>query len=205
MITEKRRVILASNNLHKIEEIKRILRAFPFEVISLKEANIDIEVLEDGKTFEENAYKKAKEIMELTNEICLADDSGLEVYALDNAPGVYSARFSGEPCNDMRNNEKLLAMLSEVSEKERRARFVSSLVMLFPDGKDIRVEGYVEGTIGHVGVGSNGFGYDPLFIIPHLGKTFAELTSDEKNEISHRGNALKLLREKLEGLGFNVE
>jgi XTP/dITP diphosphohydrolase len=204
MINKKRKVIIASNNSHKIEEIKEILRAFPYEVISLKEANIDFEVVEDGKTFEENAYKKAKEIMELTNEICLADDSGLEVYALDSAPGVYSARFSGEPSNDRRNNEKLLRVLLKVPEDERGARFVSSLVMLFPEGLDIRAEGYVEGVIGHVGVGNNGFGYDPLFIIPKLNKTFAQLTTEEKNAISHRGNALKLLKTRLE-CAFNCE
>lgn len=196
-----RKVILASNNLHKIEEIKSILTDFQYEVFSLKEAGIDIDVVEDGKTFEENAFKKAKEIMDITGEICLADDSGLEVYALDGAPGVYSARFSGEHGNYKKNNEKLKEMLKNTTEDKRGARFVSSIVMLFPEGRDIRVEGYVEGVIGHEEIGDNGFGYDPLFVIPELDRTFAQLSSDEKNAISHRGNALKLLKVKLEELG----
>lgn len=195
-----RKVILASNNLHKIEEIKAILSDFPFDVISLKEAGLEVEVEEDGKTFEENAFKKAKEIMDLTGEICIGDDSGLEVFALDGAPGVFSARYSGEHGDYKKNNEKLLNELNGVLEKDRGARFVSSIAMLFPEGSLIRVEGYVEGAIGYVGVGDNGFGYDPLFIIPTLAKTFAELSSDEKNAISHRGNALKLLKEKLREL-----
>lgn len=197
-----RKVILASNNLHKIEEIKDILCDFPFEVMSLKEAGIDIDVEENGKTFEENAYKKAKEIMDMTGEVCLADDSGLEVYALKGAPGVYSARFSGVHGDYRKNNEKLIEMMNNIPEEKRGARFVSSIVMLFPDGVDIRVEGYVEGYIGHKETGENGFGYDPLFFIPKLNKTFAQLSSDEKNAISHRGEALKLLKIKLEQMGL---
>ena len=199
--TNNRKVILASNNSHKIEEIKAILSSFQYEVVSLKEAGIEVDVIEDGKTFEENAFKKAKEIMDLTGEICLADDSGLEVYALDGAPGVYSARFSGQHGNYKKNNEKLIEMMENVQPEKRGARFVSSIVMLFPEGKDIRVEGYVEGIIGYEEIGENGFGYDPLFIIPKLDKTFAQLSSDEKNAISHRGNALELLKVKLEEIG----
>lgn len=194
-----RKIILASNNAHKIEEIKEILKNFPFQVISLKEAGIDIDVEEDGKTFEQNAYKKAKEIMKITGEISLADDSGLEVYALDGAPGVYSARFSGEHGNNKKNNEKLIEVLREVPAQERGARFVCSMILLFPegDGKEIKAEGYVEGVIGYEEKGENGFGYDPLFIIPELNKTFAQLEASEKNAISHRGRALEILRAKL--------
>lgn len=202
MMNRNRKVIIASNNLHKIEEIKAILKDFPFEVISLKEAGVTAEVEENGKTFEDNAYIKAKEIMELTGEICLADDSGLEVMALGGEPGVYSARYAGEHGNDKKNNQKLLERLGGFPEGKRDARFVSSIVMLFPDGKDIRAEGYVYGEIGFCERGANGFGYDPLFSIPKLNKTMAELTSDEKNAISHRGNALALLKKKLEELNI---
>lgn len=194
------RVIIASNNKHKIDEISAILKDFSYEVISQNAAGVNKEVEENGKTFEENAYKKAKEIMEITDEICLADDSGLEVFALNGAPGVYSARFSGVHGNDQKNKEKLLEMMKGVPEAQRGARFVSSIAMVFPDGLVIKVEGYVEGVIGYEEHGNNGFGYDPLFIIPHLNKTFAELSSDEKNAISHRGEALKKLKLKLEEL-----
>lgn len=197
-----RKVIIASNNEHKTREIKEILKEFPFDVVTMKEAGIDTEVVEDGKTFKENASKKAKEIMELTGEICLADDSGLEVSALNGAPGVYSARFAGEHGNNKKNNEKLLQLMLEVPKSKRSARFVSAISMYFPDGKEILVEGYVNGIIGYEEKGSNGFGYDPLFIIPEFDKTFAELSSEHKNSISHRGEALKLLVIKLKEAGF---
>lgn len=192
-----KRIILASNNEHKIIEIREILKNFGFEIISLKDADIDIEIVEDGETFEENAYKKANEIMRITGEAVLADDSGLEVDALHGQPGVLSARFSGEHGNDKKNNEKLLSMLKDVPENLRTARFVCSIVLLFPDGTEIKAYGHVNGVIGYVERGINGFGYDPLFIIPELNKSFAELSGSEKNAISHRGRALEQLREKL--------
>lgn len=197
-----RKVIIASNNEHKTKEIREILKEFPFQVITMKEAGIEVEVVEDGTTFSENATKKAKEIMELTGEICLADDSGLEVEALGGAPGVYSARFAGEHGNNKKNNEKLLEMLKEVPREQRKARFVSAISMYFPDGLEIIVEGYVHGLIGFEEKGVNGFGYDPLFIIPEYNKTFAEIAPETKNSISHRGEALKLLVEKLREIGF---
>jgi len=197
-----RKVIIASNNDHKTREIKEILKEFPFQVITMKEAGIDVEVVEDGTTFKENASKKAREIMELTGEICLADDSGLEVEALGGAPGVYSARFGGEHGNNKKNNEKLLKMLNAVPSEQRKARFVSSISMCFPDNSEIIVEGYVNGLIGFEEIGTNGFGYDPLFIIPEYNKTFAEIPPEVKNSISHRGEALKLLVEKLREIGF---
>jgi XTP/dITP diphosphohydrolase len=191
------KIIIASNNAHKIKEIKEILQNFNFEVVSLSEAGVNVEVEEDGKTFEENAFKKAKTIMDLTGQASLADDSGLEVYALNGAPGVYSARFSGEHGNDSKNNEKLLELMKEVPDTKRGARFVSSIVLLFPDGRVIKAEGYAEGKIGQEEKGIGGFGYDPLFFIPKFNKTFAQLGSKEKNAISHRGEALKLLKQKL--------
>lgn len=199
-IKDIRKIILASNNKHKIEEIKSIFKNFPYEIISLKEAGIDIDVIEDGETFEENAYKKAKEIMDVSGEATLADDSGLEVFALDGKPGVYSARFGGEHGNDRKNNLKLLELLKNTPEEERGAQFVSVIVLLTPGRDKIVARGEVKGVIGYEEKGENGFGYDPLFIIPELNKTFAELIAEEKNSISHRARALDVLKNKLESM-----
>lgn len=198
MSNNKRRLIIASNNAHKIEEIRDILGDLNYEILSLKEAGIDVDIEENGSTFEENSYIKARAICELTHEAVLADDSGLEVYALNGAPGVHSARFAGEHGNDRKNNSKLLELLKDVPEGKRGARFVSAIVMLTTQGERITGNGFVEGSIGYSERGSNGFGYDPLFIVPHLNKTFAELTSEEKNSISHRKRALEDLKKKLQ-------
>lgn len=198
MTTKGNRLIIASNNAHKIDEIKNILKDLNYEILSLKEAGIDIDVEENGSTFEENSYIKAKAIFDLTNEAVLADDSGLEVYALNGAPGVYSARFAGEHGNDCKNNDKLLKLLKDIPDEDRGARFVSVIVMLTPDENKFVGKGYVKGKIGYKEKGSNGFGYDPLFIVPELNKTYAELTSDEKNSISHRKRALEDLKIKLQ-------
>jgi XTP/dITP diphosphohydrolase len=197
-----RTIVIASNNMHKVEEIKAILCAFDYKVLTMAEAGIDVEVVEDGMTFAENAYKKAKEIMDLTGQICIADDSGLEVYALGGAPGVFSARYAGEHANYQKNNEKLLEELKNVQMKDRGARFVTSIALIFPNGNTVRAEGHVEGIIGFDYAGDNGFGYDPLFIYPPKSKTFAELSSEEKNAISHRGRALVKLKEELDKINF---
>ena len=201
MTSKGNRLIIASNNAHKIGEIKTILKDMNYCILSLKEAGIDIDVEENGSTFEENSYIKAKAIFDLTRGegAVLADDSGLEVYALDGAPGVHSARFAGEHGNDRKNNDRLLELLKDVPDEKRGARFASAIVMLTPNGNKIEGKGYVEGRIGYEEKGSNGFGYDPLFIVPELNKTFAELTSDEKNNISHRKRALEDLKRKLQG------
>lgn len=191
------RIIIASNNSHKVDEIKEILKDFPYEVVSLKEAGIDVEVEENGKTFIENARIKATAIVNLTGEAALADDSGLEVYALNGEPGVYSARYSGEHGNYKKNNLKLLDNMKDIPKDKRGARFTCAMVFLTPENVEIIAEGHVEGVIGFEEKGSNGFGYDPLFIVPELNKTFAELTSEEKNAISHRGRALADLKKKL--------
>ena len=192
-----KRIIIASNNAHKIHEIKAMLKDFPYEVLSLKEAGIAIEIEENGKTFEDNAYIKAKAIADLTGDAALADDSGLEVDALGGKPGVYSARYAGEHGDDKANNNKLLDELNGVPQEKRTARFVCAMVLLTPDGMRIDARGTVEGIIGYEEIGENGFGYDPLFDIPQLQKTFAQLTEEEKNSMSHRGNALKELRKKM--------
>ncbi|SEF84350.1 XTP/dITP diphosphohydrolase [Caloramator fervidus] len=184
------KIILASNNPHKVEEIKSILGKYGIYVLSLKEAGIEIEIEEDGKTFEENALKKARQVYKITKTPCIADDSGLEVFALNGAPGVYSARFSGEHGNYKKNNQKLLELLKDVKEEDRGARFVSVIAFIDDNGEEILARGEVYGSIGFEERGTNGFGYDPLFIIPYLQKTFAELSSEEKNSISHRKKAL---------------
>jgi len=195
-----KRLILASNNKKKIMEMKEILKELDIEVKSLENENIDIDVIEDGKTFEENAKKKAKEIYEFLLKrgdkdfIVLADDSGLVVDYLNGEPGIYSARYAGEHGNDKKNNEKLLEKLSGVSKENRRAKFICQLAMFTDRGEYFKVTGEAKGYIIEELNGAGGFGYDPLFFYEQLNKTFAELTSEEKNKISHRGNALKELK-----------
>lgn len=195
------KIIIASNNKHKVDEIKDILKGFCDEILSLKEAGIDCEVEENGTTFEENAYIKAKTIVDLTGLPCIADDSGLEVDALNGAPGVYSARFSGEHGNYKKNNEKLLSLLKGVPREKRGARFVTAIALVTPEGDKIFARGEIRGIITEEELGSNGFGYDPLFLVVELNKTFAQLSSQEKNSISHRGRALNDLKEKLVSIG----
>jgi XTP/dITP diphosphohydrolase len=196
-------MVIASKNKHKLEEIKDILGELPLLIQSMDEVGLtQLEVIEDGETFEENSMKKAKEIMALTGKIALADDSGLAVDVLNGEPGVYSARFSGEGATDRKNNEKLLEMMENVPFEKRTARFVSVISVTFPNGKEIVVRGECEGMIGFEEKGSHGFGYDPLFIIPEYNKTFSELGTEIKNKISHRAKALeKLKREFIKVLG----
>lgn len=194
----KKRVVLASSNKHKFEEIKAILEGFKYDLVTLDEVNLgNLEIEETGITFEENAYIKAKTVADLTGEITLADDSGLVVDALNGAPGIHSARYAGELSNDIRNNKKLIAELEGIPTSERSARFVSVIVMLFPNGDKLEAKGTLEGVIGHSPAGHNGFGYDPLFIVPELNRCLAELPIEEKNEISHRANAFRQLKELL--------
>ena len=198
-----RKIVLASNNIKKIKELKEILKDYPYEIYSLKDMNIDIEVEEDGLTFEENAKKKAKEIHEyLLNKknsdfIVLSDDSGLEVDCLNGAPGIYSARYAGEHGNDYNNNVKLLEDMKAFKGDDRSARFVCVIAVVFEDGNVKTVRGEVEGRIIEELKTEGGFGYDPLFFYNGFNKTFGEATPEEKNEISHRGNALKKLKEIL--------
>lgn len=198
-----KKLILASNNKKKIKEIKDILKGLDVEVKSLEDENINIDVVEDGKTFEENAKKKAKEIYEflLKREdkdfIVLGDDSGLAVDYLGGEPGIYSARYSGEHGNDKKNNEKLLNNLKGISREKRSAKFICQLAMFTDKGEYFSVIGDVHGYIIEELHGEGGFGYDPLFFYEPLNKTFGELTPKEKNEISHRGAALKKLKKVL--------
>lgn len=191
-------VIAATQNQHKIKEIDAITAAYGFEIKDLGYAGLaDLEVVEDGDTFSANSLKKAMEVHKACGQITLADDSGLAVDALDGAPGVYSARFAGEDANDEKNNEKLLQLLESVPEEKRTARFVSVITMVFPGGEALSARGECEGTILRKAAGANGFGYDPLFVPVGFQKSFAELTPEEKNQISHRANALKVLETML--------
>ena len=195
------KIIFATKNQGKLKEIRSIMSDVNAEILSMEEAGIDIDVIEDGKTFEENALKKATEIMKVCNEIVLADDSGLEVDYLDKAPGVYSARYMGEDTPYSIKNAKIIELLSKAKGDERSARFVSVIAASFPNGETFTTRGTIEGLIDYEIKGENGFGYDPIFLVPSLNKTTAQLTLEEKNEISHRGKSLKamkdLLKEKL--------
>ena len=184
-------IVAASRNRHKIEEIEAITKKFGMRIISRDEAGIPpVEIEEDGQTFEENSFKKASEIMKLCGQITLADDSGLMVDYLNGAPGVYSARFAGEDGNDAKNNEKLLKLREGVPADKRTAKFVSVITMVYPDGTVLTARGECPGTILTAPAGDGGFGYDPLFVPEGYEKTFAQLTADEKNAISHRAVAL---------------
>lgn len=189
-----KRIIAASSNAHKIKEIQAIMSKFGMEVVSRKDAGIpDFEIEEDGETFEENSYKKAYEIMKVCGEITVADDSGLMVDYLGGAPGVYSARFAGEECDDNKNNEKLIKLLYGLSAEDRKAKFVSVITLVYPGGETLVARGECPGRIIEAPTGENGFGYDPLFVPDGYEKTFAQLSEEEKNEISHRAKALEVL------------
>ena len=189
------KLIIASNNKNKIREIKEILSDKFSEILSLSEAGISHETIEDGETFIENARKKALEIAEISGEYAIADDSGLCVDALGGAPGVYSARYSGEHGNDEENN--LLLLKNMENEKNRKAHYTAAIVLASPDGKTTEAEGYMLGEVMYSPKGNGGFGYDPLIFLPEMNKTVADLTPTEKNQISHRAKALEKLLEKL--------
>ena len=192
-----KRFIVATKNQGKLREIEEILVDFPFEVVSMEEAGIGLEIEENGSTFEENALIKARTVSKISGGIVMADDSGLAVDYLDGAPGIYSSRFAGEGATDEDKNLKLLGLLEGVPREKRAARFVCAVAVVFPDGMYFTVNGTCEGYIGSKPIGANGFGYDPLLYIPGQGKTVAELDSDVKNAISHRGKALRLMVEEL--------
>lgn len=200
------RLIAATRNRGKLEEIAQILEQFPFNVVSMAEAGVADDIEETGSSFEENALIKAKKVWEAmgTGEIVLADDSGLEVDYLDGAPGVYSARYAGEGASDADRNRKLLGVLAGVPADKRSARFVCAIAMVFPDGNDLIVRGTCEGMIAFEPAGTNGFGYDPLFYVPSVGATIAQMDAETKNKISHRGNALRQLAERLKQI-WNIK
>ncbi len=197
-------IIFATGNQGKMREIKKILEGLRVngkeaEILSMKEAGIEIDIVEDGSTFEENAVIKAKAVAkEAKDAIVLADDSGLEVDYLDKEPGIYSARYMGEDTPYSQKNANIISRLAGVEDEKRTARFVCTIAAALPGGAVITETATIEGRIGYEEKGTNGFGYDPIFYVPTYGKTTAELTEDEKNEISHRGKALRAIRKQLE-------
>jgi len=190
------KLIIASNNAHKLTEMKAILSPFFDDVQSMREAGIEHETVEDGTTFMENAVKKARELAEISGQAAIADDSGICVDALDGAPGIYSARFSGVHGDDKANNRLLLEKLEGV--ENRAAHYTCAIALCWPDGKMLTAEDYLFGEIAHDEKGTGGFGYDPLFLLPERGLRTAELGPGEKNAISHRGKALRKLVKLLE-------
>lgn len=189
-------IILASNNKDKVKEVKEILKGY--DIISMKEAGINVDIEENGTTFEENALIKARAIMKLTGQITMADDSGLEIDYLNKAPGVYSARFMGHDTSYDIKNKALIQKLEGVKGSDRSGRFVCAIAVCFPDGREIVKRGTMEGLIAEEIKGDNGFGYDPIVYLPEYGKTSGELAPEEKNKISHRGKALALIKEELD-------
>lgn len=187
-------IIFATKNKGKIKEINAILADMDVKVVSMEDAGITFDVVEDGTTFEENAMKKAVQIMEISQKITLSDDSGLEIDYMDKAPGVYSARFMGEDTPYSQRFEAIFEKLQGVGEDKRTARFVSCIAAAFPDGRKLLSYDTVEGLIGWEVKGENGFGYDPIFYVPEKGKYMAELSPEEKNAISHRGKALRKMK-----------
>lgn len=192
------KIIFATGNEHKMEEIRMILEDLKMPIYSLKEMGIDVDIVEDGATFEENAIIKATEIAKLTEGIILADDSGLEIDYLHKEPGIYSARYAGTDTSYDIKNRMLLGRLEGVPEEKRTARFVCAIAAVFPDGTTATVRGTIEGRIGYEIIGENGFGYDPIFYVPEYQCTTAQLSKEKKNELSHRGKALRQMRTMIE-------
>ena len=194
------KMIFATGNEGKMREVRMILGDLGAEILSLKEAGIQAEAEENGTTFEENAVIKAKEIMEKTGALVLADDSGLEVDALNGEPGIYSARYMGHETSYHIKNKNLIERLEGKTGEERSARFVCAIAACFPDGRVLITRGTMEGQIGYEEKGENGFGYDPIFYLPEYQCYSGELPLEEKNKLSHRGKALRLMKEQLEAL-----
>ena len=197
------KIVLASKNPHKLVEINEITQKFGFELVLQSELGVDLDVEENGTTFEENSLIKAKAVMEATGLPALADDSGICVDALGGAPGVYSARYGGdESLDDWGRLQLLLKNMEDVPDGQRQAKFVCVITMVTPEGGLIQARGEIHGELLRAPAGENGFGYDPIFYYPPAGMTTAEMPSDEKNQVSHRGNALKIFNEKLKEAGY---
>lgn len=189
------KIIFATGNQGKMKEIRMIMEDLGLEIVSMKEADINVDIEENGKTFEENAYIKAEAIAKLAKDaIVLADDSGLEIDYLNKEPGVHSSRYMGEDTSYEKKNQHILDLLDGVEEEKRSARFVCTIAAVFPDGTKKVVRETIEGRIGHESKGENGFGYDPIFYVPEFGCTTAELSLEQKNQISHRGKALEKMK-----------
>lgn len=202
-MSERKKIIFATTNEGKMAEIRMIMSDLNVELYSLKDMNIDIHIEETGTTFEENAIIKAKTICQMTGQMVMADDSGLEVDYMDKAPGVYSARYLGEDTPYSIKNQTILDNLKDAKGDERSARFVCAIAAAFPDGRVITTVATIEGLIADRERGENGFGYDPLLYVPEYDMTTGEMEVELKNKISHRGKALELMKEKLKNEGFD--
>ncbi len=194
---ELKKIVFATGNKGKVKEIQMILADLGVEVTTMKEEGICVDVEENGSTYEENAMIKAREVAKYTDAIVMADDSGLEIDYLNKEPGIYSARYMGEDTSYRIKNANLIDRLAGVPDEQRTARFVCAIAAVLPDGKELTTRGVIEGRIGYEEKGTNGFGYDPIFYVPEFGKTTAELTEEEKNQVSHRGRALEIMKEEL--------
>ena len=193
----EQKIVFATGNEGKMREVRLILQDLGFPVLSMKEAGVSLDIEENGTTFAENAMIKARAVWEKTGGIVLADDSGLVVDYLGGEPGVYSARYLGEDTSYEIKNQAIIDRLADAKEEERTARFVSAIAAVLPDGSELVTEGTVEGLIAHEPAGNGGFGYDPIFYVPEFGCTTAELSSEDKNKVSHRGKALTAMYEEL--------
>ena len=194
-----KRIIFATTNENKVREVNMMMEDFDVELCTMKQAGVDADIVEDGVTFEENAIIKAKTIMEITGEIAIADDSGLEVDYLDGAPGIYSARFLGEDTSYDRKKQYIIDKLKDAKGSERSARFVCAMAVAFPNGEILTCKGTIEGVIAYEQKGKNGFGYDPIVYVPEFEMTTGEMSPQLKNSISHRGKALEQMKEILKG------
>lgn len=193
----KHRIVFATGNGGKMREIRMILEDLGCEVVSMKEAGADPEIIEDGKSFAENAEIKARAVWACTGDIVLADDSGLVVDYIGGEPGIYSARYMGEDTSYEIKNRNIIDRLAEAKGEERAARFLCNIAAVLPDGRVLHTEAAMEGLIAYEPAGNEGFGYDPILYIPEFGKTSAELTIEQKNQISHRGKALEAMKDVL--------
>ncbi|MBR4831871.1 MAG: RdgB/HAM1 family non-canonical purine NTP pyrophosphatase [Butyrivibrio sp.] len=200
------RIVFATGNEGKMREIRSILGSLGTEILSMKEAGVDGDIVEDGTTFAENSMIKARGVYELIKKadteaaketIVLADDSGLEVDYLNKEPGIYSARYMGKDTSYVEKNNNIIERLAGVPDEKRTARFVCAISAVLPNGKELSTIGNMEGRIGYEIAGTGGFGYDPIFFLPQYGKTSAEISADEKNAISHRGQALREMAQLL--------
>lgn len=197
------KVVLASKNQHKLVEISKITEKFGFELVLQSQLGVDIDVEENGSTFEENSYIKAKAVMEATGLPALADDSGIAVDALNGEPGIYSARYGFDPTlDDWGRLQLLLKNAQDIPDGQRQAQFVCVITMVTPEGQTIQARGEIHGQLTREPRGENGFGYDPIFYYPPMGKTTAEMTAEEKNQVSHRANALNVFYNKLKEAGY---
>ncbi len=191
------KIVFATGNAGKVREVQAILADMGMEVLSMKEAGISIDIVEDGTTYEENALIKARAVAKCTDAIVMADDSGIEIEFMDNGPGIYSARFLGEDTSYTIKNNYIIGQLDGVPDQKRTARYVCAIAAVLPNGEELTTRGVFEGRIGYEEAGENGFGYDPIFYVPKFGKTTAQLSPEEKNQVSHRGLALEAMKVEL--------